>query len=472
MKERILVVDDEGQIVRAIQRFLTDKGYEVISCSSFESAVPIIEKEFVDGAIVDLKLGDQNGIELIRRIKKNQPEAACIMVTGYGTIDTAIESVKAGSYHYLTKPFRLEELESLLRQALDALRYKRENRLLRQQIQSRFGSKNLIGVSSEIKQVYSLIEKVADTDSTVLLLGESGTGKELVAKAIHYHSRRSERPLVTVNCGAIPEELLESELFGHIKGSFTGAVATRIGRFEMADQGTIFLDEIGDMSLKLQVKLLRVLQERKIDPVGSSRTVEVDVRIIAATNRNLEEAVAQGLFREDLYYRLNVIPIHIPPLRDRKEDIPLLIDHFLTRFAEENQRPKPQVSPEAMNALINYRWPGNVRELENFVERLIILMREEEIGLKNLPPHLNSGAVSQPTLFQIPEGGIDFKRLVNDFENRLILQALEKTRWNKNQAANLLNLNRTTLVEKIKKRQLEKGGQEKSSSSLSDSDLN
>ncbi len=454
MKERILVVDDESQIVRALDRFLTEKGYEVIPVTSFEGAIPWIEKEMFDGVIADLNLGEQSGIDLVRKIKQAQPEAACLVITGYGTIDSAIEAVKAGAYHYLTKPFRLEDVENLLKQALEVHRYRRENRILRQQVESRFGIKNLIGLSNPMKEIYSLIQKVADTDSNVLILGESGTGKELVAKAIHYQSRRTQHPLITVNCGAIPEDLLESELFGHMKGSFTGAVSTRVGRFEMADRGSIFLDEIGDMSLKLQVKLLRVLQERRFEPVGSNKTLEVDVRIIAATNKNLETAVQEGRFREDLYYRLNVIPIVIPPLRNRPEDVPLLLDHFLTRFSEENRLKKPKVTAEALEILTHYPWPGNVRELENTIERLVVLKHEDEITPKGLPSHLTRSASQGSQGISIPESGINFKKLVNDFENDLILRALEKTSGNKNQAANLLRLNRTTLVEKIKKRQL------------------
>jgi DNA-binding NtrC family response regulator len=455
MKERILVVDDEVQILRAMDRFLTDQGYEVITTPNFEGGSSFVEKESLNAALIDLKLGDRSGIDLIRHIKKIQPDTLCIIVTGYGTIDSAVDAIKAGAYHYLTKPFRLEDAENLLKQGLESRRIKQENRFLKQQVHSRYGIKNLIGVSEPMKEIYSLIQKVADTDSTVLILGESGTGKELVARAIHYNSRRADRPLIPVNCGAIPEELLESELFGHVKGAFTGAVATRPGRFEMADGGTIFLDEIGDMSPRLQVKLLRVLQERKFEPVGSTRTREVDVRIITATNKNLERAVRENHFREDLFYRLNVIPIRIPPLRERPSDIALLVDHFLTLFSKENQRSKPKIRDEVMEIFLKYSWPGNVRELENLMERLVILKREGEIARKDLPERFGEVHAHMTTVVQIPEGGLSFKKVVNDFEDKLILKALERTGWNKNRAATLLQLNRTTLVEKIKKRQLE-----------------
>ncbi len=457
MKPSILVVDDEQQILKAVDRFLSEKGYDVVTSDHFEGAMAALAKQPFDIALVDLKLGDQSGIDLITRIKKEQPEIVCMIFTGYGTIDSAIQAVKAGAYHYITKPFRLEDLENLVKQALENHRVKQENQILKREVSSKFGIKNLVGLSDAMKSVYNLIEKVADTDSTILILGESGTGKELVAKAIHYGSRRANRPLVSVNCGAIPEELLESELFGHVKGAFTGAVATRPGRFEMADGGTIFLDEIGDMSPRLQVKVLRVLQERKFEPVGSSKTMEVDVRIITATNKNLEKAVKENHFREDLYYRLHVIPVRLPPLRERMEDVALLMYYFLKKYAQENGRVVPVISSEAMFALSNYNWPGNVRELENMMERLVILKQEGTITLQDLPEKIRVGHEDDVvTNVQIPESGLSFKDVVDDFENQLILKALEKTGWNKNKAAQLLQLNRTTLVEKIKKRQLEK----------------
>lgn len=457
MKPSILVVDDEQQILKAVQRYLGEKGYDVVTSDHYDGALSALSRQPFNVALIDLKLGDRSGIDLIAQIKKEHPETLCMIFTGYGTIDSAIQAVKAGAYHYITKPFRLEDLETLLSQALETRRVKRENQILKKEVSSKFAMKSLIGVSDPMKSVYSLIEKVADTDSTVLLLGESGTGKELVAKAIHYGSRRADRPMVAVNCGAIPEELLESELFGHVKGAFTGAVATRPGRFEMAEGGTIFLDEIGDMSPRLQVKILRVLQERKFEPVGSNKTMEVDVRIIAATNKNLEKAMKENYFREDLYYRLHVIPVRLPPLRERMEDVPLLLNFFMKRYAQENGRDLPHINNEAMFALSHYSWPGNVRELENMVERLVILKHEGDITMADLPERFHiSSDEDRGTFVQIPETGLSFKDVVDDFENQLILKALEKTGWNKNKAAQLLQLNRTTLVEKIKKRQLEK----------------
>ncbi|MCE9625795.1 MAG: sigma-54 dependent transcriptional regulator [Deltaproteobacteria bacterium] len=456
MKSQILVVDDEPVVLKALERFLTEQGCEVTPAENFDKAVKALEGGRIELALVDLKLGDRDGIELVQHIQKTSPQTACIIMTGHGSIDTAIDAIKAGAFHYVTKPFQFDDLLNLVQKSIEHQRAREENRQLKKQLNLKYGLENIVGVSDGIKSIFDLVDKVADTDSTVLLLGESGTGKELVAKAIHYNSRRSNRTLVPVNCAAIPEDLLESELFGHVKGAFTGAVVTRTGRFEMADGGTLFLDEIGDMSPKLQVKLLRVLQERRFEPVGSGRSVEVDVRIIAATNKNLEKAVKERTFREDLFYRLNVIPIRIPPLRERKTDIPLLIEHFLERFSRENGKKMPQVTPECMQMLSRYSWPGNVRELENAVERLVILKTDQIIAVKDLPEKFLHGGGKIFTSVNIPDHGISFKNVVNDFENELILKALEKTAWNKNKAATLLKLNRTTLVEKIKRRQLEK----------------
>ncbi len=456
MKNQILVIDDETSILRALDRFLTGQKYEVALCDNYNQAVEIISQGFIDLALVDMKLGNQDGIELIRQIQKISPKTSSIIMTGFGSIETAVQAVKAGAFHYVTKPFEFADLLNLIQKALEHQQVHQENRILKKQLKANYGFENIIGASDNLKSIFELVKRVADTDSTVLILGDSGTGKELVARAIHYNSARSSRPIVPVNCAAIPEDLLESELFGHVKGAFTGAVATRVGRFEMADGGTLFLDEIGDMSLKLQVKLLRVLQEKRFDPVGSNRSMEVDVRIIAATNKNLEKAVKEKAFREDLFYRLNVIPIKIPSLKERPGDIPLLVKHFLDKFSKEHQAAPPELNAECMDLLINYSWPGNVRELENAIERLVILNPGQKISVEDLPGKLGYTQGKITTQVQIPEGGISFKNVVSDFENELILKALEKTAWNKNKAASLLRLNRTTLVEKIKKRQLEK----------------
>ncbi len=456
MKQKILVVDDEMSILRAIERVLGAQGYEVRTCEHPEMALRILNEGFVNLALVDLKLGSSDGIQLIEQIRKISPQTVSVIMTGFGSIETAIQAVKAGAFHYITKPFEFADLINLIQKALEHAQAHQENKILKKQLQAKYGMENMVGTSESIRHIFDLVRKVAETDSTVLILGESGTGKELVARAVHYNSSRSHRPIVPVNCAAIPSELLESELFGHVKGAFTGAVSTRMGRFEMADGGTLFLDEIGDMKPLLQVKLLRVLQERKFEPVGSNRSVEVDVRIIAATNKNLERGVQEGWFREDLYYRLNVIPIHLPPLRERLGDIPILAKHFIERFSAEHHAPAPTLTPMALEALGHYPWPGNVRELENLMERTVILHPGQEIAEEALPKKMVENADKVLNRVRIPEEGVCFKNLVSDFENELILRALEKTSWNKNKAASLLKLNRTTLVEKIKKRHLEK----------------
>jgi transcriptional regulator with GAF, ATPase, and Fis domain len=330
-----------------------------------------------------------------------------------------------------------------------------ENIRLKREVRQKYQYNNLIGTSTAIQKIYSLIDKVADTDSTVLISGSSGTGKELIARAIHYNSSRSDKPLVVINCGAIPEELLESELFGHEKGAFTGAYKTRIGRFEMANGGTVFLDEIGEMSPALQVKLLRVLQEQKFDRVGSTKTIHVDVRIIAATNKNLTVAINKGKFREDLYYRLNVIPIKVPPLKHRKSDIPLLIDYFMKKFQKGRETKLTGFNPEGISSMMEYDWPGNVRELENVIKRLTILCDGPLVGFDDLPEHIQQTSRSiQPLEEDFLEEGVTLHKAVEDYEKRLILEALEKSNWVKTKAAKLLNINRTTLVEKIKKQNL------------------
>ena len=458
--ERVLVVDDEDSIRRALEKFLVGLGYEVSTAANGEEALKVCEGNSVDLALIDLVMPKMNGIELIRRFKSIDPQMISIVMTGFGTITSAVEAMKAGGYHYLTKPFELDDVASLVKTALEHKNLREENRVLKRQLKDKFRFENIVGLSPEMDAVFDLIEKVADTDSTILVLGESGTGKELIAKAIHFNSRRKDKALVTVNCGAIPEDLLESELFGHMKGSFTGAVANKQGRFDAADGGTIFLDEIGDMSAKLQVKLLRVLQERKFEPVGSTVTHEVDVRIVAATHQDLEKAVKENRFREDLFYRLNVIPISLPPLRDRPSDIPLLIQHFVGVLNKENNHQIEGLTEEAMNACMGYGWPGNVRELENTIERLVILKKSGKICLSELSPKMGGKEMSashRPQTMEFPSGGISFKTAVNNFENELIINALEKSGGNKNKAAALLKLNRTTLVEKMKKKKLKTG---------------
>jgi DNA-binding NtrC family response regulator len=382
-----------------------------------------------------------------------------IILTGFATIEAAVEATRKGAFHFITKPFNLDEVIGLVNKALNHFRLERENKRLKSALHAKYSLQNIVGQSDAIKRVLDLTERVAESDTTVLITGESGTGKELIAKAIHYNSPRGDNAFVPINCGAIPVDLLESELFGHVKGAFTGAIANRAGRFELADGGTLFLDEIGDMSPSLQVKLLRVIQERKFEPVGSTKTIESDVRLIAATNVNLESAVAEGRFREDLYYRLNVIPVHIPALRERRSDIPLLLNHFVSVFNNKRSRNITGFSHDAMDLLIHYNWPGNVRELENLVERLAILRGAGQVEAHDLPDRYRTarGPSLNAEEIMIPDSGMDFNSAVDAYENALITKALEKTGWNRNQAAMLLKLNRTTLVEKIKKKGLAPG---------------
>lgn len=456
--KRILIVDDEASLRTALFRALDRRGFQVITAASKKEAETISQSDKpIDLALVDLRLPDGDGIELMTTLKSLQKNIQVIILTGFGSIEVAVEATRRGAFHFVTKPFNLDEILSLIERALNQSQLEQENSQLRSALHNRYRFDNIVGQSDQLMGVLQLIERVADSESTVLVTGESGTGKELVAKAIHYNSSRSSKPFVPINCGAIPSELLESELFGHIKGSFTGAISNRIGRFEMASEGTLFLDEIGDMSPSLQVKLLRVLQERKFEPVGGAKTIDANVRVIAATNIDLERAVEEGRFREDLFYRLNVIPIRIPALRERRSDVPLLVTHFMESFNKSRKRQLTGVSDEAMAHLFNYSWPGNIRELENLVERIAILKGEGMVEINDLPEkYRNSPSETQESLspVDIPEAGMDFNSAVDSYENALILKALEKTGWNRNQAALLLKLNRTTLVEKIKKKGL------------------
>ncbi len=453
---RILVVDDEWTIRDVLANILTAEGFIVETAEDGAEAIRKLDDTVYDLVITDLKMPNVDGMEVLRHLSRLNVHTLGIVATGYGSIESAVEALRLGAFDYITKPFHLDEIKILVHKAREFQKLQTENKNLRRELKRTSRLDNIVGQSGNMQTLANLIQTVADSDSTILILGESGTGKELVARAIHYNSPRANQPLVPVNCGAIPEDLLESELFGHIKGAFTGATMNRIGRFQMADGGTIFLDEIGDMSPKLQVKLLRVLQEQNFEPVGSTTTVRVNVRVLAATNRNLENDVASGRFREDLFYRLNVIPINIPPLRDRIDDLPILIDHFIKRFNKTKSRNLHGVTPAALAALSAYHWPGNVRELENLVERMAILHGEGMIDLAQLPEKINGLAPMQlpiqgaPT--EIPETGIDFNRLVDDFETQLIIKALEKAGGIKNKAAALLNIKRTTLVEKMKKK--------------------
>jgi DNA-binding NtrC family response regulator len=475
--QRILIVDDESSLRTALFRVFDRQGYQVITANSKKEAEALANSDqTLDLAMVDLRLPDGDGIELMQRLRELHPALQTIILTGHGSIELAVRATQSGAFHFVTKPFNMEELLSVVSRALSHKQLhqqqeqlQKENRELRSALHRKYRFDNIVGQSEEIRRVLGMVERVADSDSTVLITGESGTGKELIAKAIHYNSPRANKPFIPINCGAIPGELLESELFGHIKGAFTGAIANRVGRFELANGGTLFLDEIGELSLNLQVKLLRVLQERKFEPVGSAKTQDADVRVIAATNIDLAKAVQKGQFREDLFYRLNVIPIAIPSLKQRRGDIPLLLHHFVQHFNQTKNRSLSGFTQEALESLFHYAWPGNIRELENLVERLAILKGSGVVDVVDLPDHYRvassnvlplhqtdgaSIGASANDFIEIPDNGMDFNSAVDAYENMLILQALEKTGWNRNQAAVLLKLNRTTLVEKIKKKGL------------------
>lgn len=456
---KILIVDDEAQNREYLSEILTDTHYAVDTAGGGREALEKLSENSYHVVLTDLNMPDLDGLGVISHLLDNNLQTIGIIYTGYGTVQSAVDAMKLGAFDYITKPFKADEIKVVVEKAIDHLQLQQENLSLKKQLRTRYRFDNIIGNSDGMQRVFELVAKIAATDSTILILGESGTGKELVARAIHYNSPRSAHPLVPVNCGAIPEELLESELFGHEKGAFTGAFRTRIGRFELAQGGTIFLDEIAEMSANLQVKLLRVIQEREFERVGGVKSIHADVRIIAATNRDLEEEVASGRFREDLFYRLNVIPAHLPPLRERADDIPLLVKHFLDRYSAERPCHVDSFDKQALAALMHYQWPGNVRELENLIERMAVLCDGPRVELKDLPDRILQASTNVSPLMprvSVPDEGIDLAATVSEFERGLILQALNKSNWVKNRAAKLLGVNRTTLVEKIKKQQLEK----------------
>jgi DNA-binding NtrC family response regulator len=432
-------------------------GHHVHGARNATEALEQVASEPIELVLVDVQMPGINGLELVRQIHDVAPDLPCIVMTGHGGLEMSAEALQAGAFWYLDKASdmsKMAPIRRLVESAIELGHLKTENRRLQGELRRKYRFENIVGSSQVLRGVLDIVGKVADTDSTVLVTGESGTGKELIARALHYNSSRSERTFVTVNCGAIPGELLESELFGHVKGAFTNAVSHREGRFSLANGGTIFLDEIGDMSANLQVKLLRVLQDGTFEPVGSSKTLAVNTRVVAATNQDLEEAIRDKRFREDLFYRLNVIPIEVPPLRRRPDDIPVLVHHFLEVANAEKGKQVAGISAEAMELLRAYAWPGNVRELENLVERLVVLGNDSEIGAEDLPAPFHAAVAVEATAPRLPVTGLSFRDTVDEFETDLILQALEQTQWNKNRAAQLLGLNRTTLLEKIKKKGL------------------
>ncbi len=455
-KGRVLVIDDEQTIRDILLNLLTGEGFEVEMADDGDVGIKKLESETYDIVITDLKMERVDGLEVLRAVNELNSYTLGIVATGYGSIDSAIEALRLGAFDYITKPFHLDEIKILMSKAREFQLLTTENRKLKKELKRSAGQDVIIGKSPQMENLNKLIRTVADSDSTILILGESGTGKELVAHATHDYSERTDKQLIPVNCGAIPKDLLESELFGHVKGAFTGATMNRVGRFEMADGGTIFLDEIGEMRPKLKVKLLRVLQEQTFEPLGSTQTRKVNVRIIAATNRGLEKEVEEGHFREDLFYRLDVIPLNISPLRERIDDIPLLIVNFIEQFNRSKGRKITGFSTEAQNLLLGYGWPSNVRELENLVERMAILNTEGEIDIEQLPEKFRDGVIpvvpTARTIVEIRDSGVDSSKLVEKFETHLIKLALENANGTKNRAAEFLNMKRTTFVEKMRKR--------------------
>jgi two-component system, NtrC family, response regulator AtoC len=466
----LLLVDDEAALRSVIAERLTDQGFDVTQAESGERALALLDDFAYDIVVTDLRLPGVDGQRVIAAALERYPGIIAIVVTGYGTVKDAVEALKRGAADFVTKPFQFDELAHVLQSALEQKRLRSENAYLREQLDERFGLGAIIGRSPRMRSLFQLIETVAPTPTTILINGETGTGKELVARAIHQTSQRRHQRFVAINCSAIPDTLLEAELFGHVRGAFTGAVASREGRIEQADKGTLFLDEVGTMPMPLQMKLLRVLQEREFERIGDGRTIKVDVRIVAATNADLSRMVKEGSFREDLYYRLNVIQVALPPLRERREDIPLLVQHFVNKYSGaaagdatrdrargDQRRTEPVssrvlVSQDAMRALMAYAWPGNVRQLENAVERGIALLGgRSTIEYTDLPPEVHGATMAFVPTLDFPDAGVDLPGMVEQIERDLIARALTRTGGNKAAAATLLRIKRTTLVEKLKR---------------------
>ena len=444
----ILIIDDEESIRESLKGILQDEGFRPVFAKDGEEGLAALKEEPTDLVLLDIWMPGIDGIETLRRIREDYPDQLVIMMSGHGTIETAVRATKLGAYDFIEKPLSLEKVLLCIQNALKVGQLVQENQSLRSKIRKDY---EMIGVSTPIKELKRQIAIAAPTSGWVLITGENGTGKELVARAIHHLSNRKDKPFIEVNCAAIPEELIESELFGHEKGAFTGATTQRKGKFDLAHEGTLFLDEIGDMSLKTQAKVLRILQEKKFERVGGQRTIEVDVRVIAATNKDLEEEIRAGNFREDLYYRLNVLPFHVPPLRERAEDIPLLVGHFLEYFCSKESRGIKTMSPNALANLKSYNWPGNVRELKNIIERLVIMTPDQIISESNLPESI--AGKSAPTGKGMTFSTVDFatyKEAKEEFERDFIIQKLEENDWNISRTAEAIEIERSNLHRKIK----------------------
>jgi len=452
---RIVVIDDEPLMRITIQDALVAEGYKVINAETGGNGLTLFRENQADIVITDLRLPDMDGVQILREVKALSPETQVIMITAYGSIDSAVTAMKDGASDYLTKPFSMDELLLIIKRILRIRELEEENISLRKKVEGQFGLEGLVGKSPQMVKIYDLIETVSQTDTTVLVYGESGTGKEMVANAIHLRSPRKARPFVKVNCAALPESLLESELFGHEKGAYTGAFKQRKGRFEMADGGTLFLDEIGDISQTVQVKLLRAIQERQFERVGGNETLSVDVRLVCATQRDLKEEIRKGTFREDLYYRLNVVPIHLPPLRERREDILLLVDHFANKLSKKIGKEIGGLSEQAKTLLLRYPFPGNIRELENMLERAIALIRGKVIQADDLPEEVCGQTSHIQDICERLKGSKPLATALSLFEKEYIQTVLEKTKGKKGQAAETLGISRKTLWEKIKELEIE-----------------
>ena len=444
----VLVVDDDSSLRRVMKMQLEEAGYQVALASDGEQAGVIIDEQRPKLVITDLLMPGMGGLELLKQIRDNRLETTVIMITAFGSVETAVEAMKSGAYDYVTKPIDYEGLVLAVHRAMERQSLLEEVRSLRSALDERYGFENIVGRSKRLLHVLDMASRVAQHDSTVLLLGETGTGKELLARAIHQNGGRKNKPFVTINCGAIPKELLESELFGFTRGAFTGAHTAKVGKIEMADGGTLFLDEVGELPLDMQVKLLRLLQNGEIEKLGSTAQAVVDVRVVAATNRNLPAMIEDGAFREDLYYRLAVVPLALPPLRERKEDIPELVQHLLRKLKARHGHPDLTVAPALVSHLCNYRWPGNVRELENVLERMLVLSSGNHIGLADLPDEMKQTPPAHGSfLFDLPENGISLEGV----ERELLLRAIEKFNGNQTQAARFLDISRRTLIYRMEK---------------------
>ena len=458
-KGHILIVEDEASLREITAERLTENGYRVTQADTGETACSLLTDFAFDIVITDLRLPGMDGMAVIEKARELYSEIVAVVVTGYGTVPDAVAAIKRGASDFVTKPFQFDHLLHILASTLEQRRLKSENAYLRSQLQERYGFQDIIGQSPAMLELFKVLETVSNTTSTILLTGETGTGKELVARAIHHNSSRAQEKFVPLNCGALPETLLEAELFGHVKGAFTGAIANRPGRLKQADRGTLFLDEIGTMSTNLQSKLLRVLQEREFERVGDTQSTKVDVRFIAATNSDLAEMIKLGRFREDLFYRLNVIPIHLPPLRDRREDVPLLVQRFINKLGQKQEpaRANIRISQEAMRRIMAFDWPGNIRQLENTIERILVLTPgQSQIDISDLPLELQeTNRVTTSSSVSLPESGIDLQNYLRNLERSLICLALERTGGNQNKAAELLNIKRTTFIEKTKRLSLD-----------------